>query len=169
MARLRQGAARVAVGVPLAATLYGAMSFLLEFPEPLPSFLLAANSSEGVRQLLGTPLTRSLFWNGKASSSQAVVSIPVRGSHASGILRGRAVRPPGQGGRSPAWQVITLDVERSEDGKLVDVLAETAPPPIVENKSPAAIAMAEAMAALHSGSRVDRSSPKSTQQSGESV
>eukprot|EP00966_Prymnesium_polylepis_P194423 4507374-Prymnesium_polylepis.1 len=115
---LRGRAGTLAAGVPFGVTLCGAINFLLEFPEPLPSFVDAANSSDGVGDLIGTPVSRSLFWSGKATRTQAKVSIPVSGVRGSGTLTGWAVRPrPPPGREAPPWEIISLDVVCDVSGK----------------------------------------------------
>lgn len=149
-ARIRQLAGNLAIGVPFGLTLCGAVNFLLEFPDPLPSFVEAANASDGVGQLIGTPITRSIFWNGKATRSQAVVSIPVSGPAGSGVLHGRAYRAKGPSEEPAAWEIIALDVECSNSGKVVDILGERAPLAEQGARNPNMEAMAAAMAAMHS-------------------
>lgn len=156
MVRLREAAMDLIVAVPFAVTLAGAVNFLMAFPDPLPSFVDAANASKGVEQLLGKPIQRSLFWNGKTTAEQAVVSIPVRGPRGNGILHGRAIRQQDPGRTPPAsWQFIALDVECNSSGKWVDILSELAPLNEAGVQSPALSAMAAAMASVHGESKVN--------------
>ena len=151
LAALRARAGTVVAGIPFGVTLCGAVNFLLEFPEPLPAFMETANASEGVQQLIGTPISHGVFWNGKATRSQAQVAIPVSGPHGHATLHGRAIRqraPPGED--APPWQIITLDVVCENSGTVVDLLEESgasAPSPAAQ--SPAMERMAAAMAAMH--------------------
>lgn len=115
------------LGMPLGMTIFGAGEFMLQFPEPLPSFMREVNESKAVTDMLGKPISHSLFWSGKTTRSQAVVRVPVSGPSGSGVLHGRALRPPAVDGEPrPPWAYVALDVEVGD--RVVSILDEHAPP-----------------------------------------
>lgn len=104
------------LGLVLGAAVAGAIDYVLFFPEPAEKIFELAQENQEVVAVLGSPITRSYFWDGKVTGDDAFIKLPVSGPNGAGIVTSRLVKDPKTG----KWDPLML-IFHPKDGKLINL------------------------------------------------
>jgi hypothetical protein len=104
------------LGLALGTAVAGAIDYVLFFPEPAQKVLEMAQANDEVVNALGSPISRSYFWDGKVTADDAFIKLPVSGPNGAGIVSSRMVKDPATG----QWDALMF-IFHPKEGKLINL------------------------------------------------
>merc|ERR1712166_357643 len=115
LARSHPGGVVIAGGVT--ATVIGAVSFLLEFPEPCQLAATQCSDRPEIIELIGAPYTRAWWWEGSVDqeAGRAQVQLELTGPKGSGVLYANVLKWPVDEGGDKVWQVLMLEFHHVDE------------------------------------------------------
>ena len=94
----------IILGSAIGISAIGLTNHLLYFPEPAKLIYNKGINNEVIKDLLGEPIDRSVFWEGYVRDFEASISIPIEGPKGKGTLSSRLVRDDKNG----EWEPLML-------------------------------------------------------------